>query len=88
MCTLPLLHAILLTHPEQKLAGKVSLTIVYARLISNLTSAIIVTFVINGQELEIIPGMVAQVDNLSEPKTVLAYFIEPVLRVKDRAFRD
>jgi len=43
---------------------------------------------IDGQELEIIPGMVAQVDILSEPKTVLAYFIEPVLRVKDRAFRD
>jgi adhesin transport system membrane fusion protein len=42
----------------------------------------------DGQALDIIPGMVAQVDMLSEPKTVLEYLSKPVVRVKDRAFRD
>lgn len=42
----------------------------------------------DGEDLDIIPGMVAQVDMLSEPKTVLEYLSKPVIRVKDRAFRD
>ncbi len=42
----------------------------------------------DGQKLDVIPGMVAKVDMLSEPKTVLEYLTKPVIRVKDRAFRD
>ncbi|QPH56287.1 HlyD family type I secretion periplasmic adaptor subunit [Pontivivens ytuae] len=38
--------------------------------------------------LDIIPGMVAQVEFLSGRKTVLDYIIRPVVRVKDSAFRD
>ena len=42
----------------------------------------------DGQNLGVIPGMVAQVDMLSEPKTMLEYLTKPVIRVKDRVFRD
>jgi len=42
----------------------------------------------NGAALEIIPGMTAQIDILSKKKTVLDYIIRPVIRVKQRAFRD
>lgn len=42
----------------------------------------------DGRALEVIPGMVAEVDILSEKKTVLDYLTRPVIRVKDRAFRD
>lgn len=42
----------------------------------------------NGAALEIIPGMVAQVDILAQKKTVLDYLIRPVVRVKEKAFRD
>ena len=41
-----------------------------------------------GEPLEVIPGMVAEVDILSEKKTVLSYLTRPVVRVKERAFRD
>ncbi|WP_425084373.1 hypothetical protein [Ruegeria profundi] len=41
-----------------------------------------------GRKPDVIPGMVAQVDMLSEPKTVLEYLTKPLIRVKDRAFRD
>lgn len=41
-----------------------------------------------GLPLEVIPGMIAQIDMLSEPKTVLEYLTEPVIRVKQTAFRD
>jgi adhesin transport system membrane fusion protein len=41
-----------------------------------------------GVALEVIPGMIAQIDMLSEPKTVLEYLTKPVIRVKQTAFRD
>jgi membrane fusion protein, adhesin transport system len=41
-----------------------------------------------GQPLDIIPGMVAEVEILSEKKSVLDYILRPVLRIQERAFRD
>lgn len=41
-----------------------------------------------GQPLDIIPGMVVEVDILSGKRTVLDYLIEPVVKVKQNAFRD
>lgn len=38
--------------------------------------------------LEVIPGMVAEVDVLSGKRSVLDYLLEPVVKVRDRAFRD
>lgn len=55
--------------------------VVEVRTASNILDA-------SGAALEIIPGMVAQVDILSEKKTVLDYIIRPVVRVKQQAFRD
>lgn len=40
------------------------------------------------QPLDIVPGMVAEIEFLSERKTVLDYVVRPVVRVRDRAFRD
>jgi len=42
----------------------------------------------DGAAVEILPGMIAQVDILTGRKTVLDYLIRPVVRVKERAFRD
>lgn len=42
----------------------------------------------DGAALEIIPGMVAEVDILAGRKTVLEYLTQPVIRVKDRALRE
>lgn len=42
----------------------------------------------DGAALEIVPGMVAQVDILSGRKTVLEYITQPIVRVRDQAFRD
>lgn len=42
----------------------------------------------NGVEVEIIPGMIAEVDILSGKKTVLDYVLRPVVKVKDQAFRE
>lgn len=41
-----------------------------------------------GEAVEIIPGMVAQIDILAGRKTVLDYVTEPVVRVRETAFRD
>jgi len=41
-----------------------------------------------GDDLPIIPGMVAQVDILTGKKTVLAYLMKPVLRAKANALRE
>lgn len=41
-----------------------------------------------GSELEIIPGMIANVDVLAGRKTVLEYITRPIVRVRDVAFRD
>jgi adhesin transport system membrane fusion protein len=42
----------------------------------------------NGQELEILPGMVATVDILTGSKTVLNYLAKPVTRVGSEALRE
>ncbi len=42
----------------------------------------------DGVEVEIIPGMVAEVDILAGRKTVLEYLTQPVVRVRDRALRE
>ena len=41
-----------------------------------------------GKILEIIPGMVAEVDILTGKKTVLAYLLKPINRARERAFRE
>ncbi len=41
-----------------------------------------------GTAVEIIPGMIAQVDILSGRKSVLDYLIQPALKIKDEALRD
>ncbi len=42
----------------------------------------------NGEEVTILPGMVASIDVLSGKRTILEYFWQPIARTKDRAFRD
>ena len=42
----------------------------------------------DGEPLQIIPGMVAEVDILSGKRTILDYFVDPVVKVKQNAFRD
>lgn len=42
----------------------------------------------NGQELPIMPGMLAQVDVLTGKKTVLSYLAKPLLRAKQDALRE
>lgn len=42
----------------------------------------------DGEPLTIIPGMVAEVGILSGKRTVMAYLMEPVVKVRDRALRD
>ena len=41
-----------------------------------------------GASVQIMPGMIAQVDILAGRKTVLDYIIRPVIKVKDEAFRE
>ncbi|KIC37118.1 secretion protein HylD [Ruegeria sp. ANG-R] len=41
-----------------------------------------------GVAVEIIPGMIAEVDILSGRKSVLDYLIQPVLKIKEQALRD
>ncbi len=41
-----------------------------------------------GEELPVIPGMVAQVDVLTGKKTVLAYLTKPLTRMRDEALRE
>lgn len=42
----------------------------------------------NGDELKIIPGMVAEVDMLTGRKTVLTYLLKPINRARERALRE
>ncbi|WP_171229445.1 HlyD family type I secretion periplasmic adaptor subunit [Ruegeria sp. HKCCA4008] len=42
----------------------------------------------NGIAVEIIPGMIAEVDILSGRKTVLDYILQPVVKIKDQALRE
>ncbi|MBH9552186.1 HlyD family type I secretion periplasmic adaptor subunit [Inhella gelatinilytica] len=41
-----------------------------------------------GDKLPIIPGMTAEVDVLTGSKTILAYLLKPVLKIKDNALRE
>lgn len=41
-----------------------------------------------GEQLPIIPGMVAQVDIVTGKRSVLQYFLKPVSRARDRALRE
>ncbi|MCT4559228.1 MAG: HlyD family type I secretion periplasmic adaptor subunit [Pelagimonas sp.] len=42
----------------------------------------------DGEDVQIMPGMVAQVDILAGRKTVLDYLVRPVIKIKDEAFRE
>ena len=42
----------------------------------------------DGSEVEIMPGMIASLDVLAGKRTVLEYFWRPMVKVKERAFRD
>jgi adhesin transport system membrane fusion protein len=42
----------------------------------------------NGVAVEIIPGMIAEVDILAGRKTVMEYLIRPVVKVKEQALRE
>jgi adhesin transport system membrane fusion protein len=42
----------------------------------------------SGEEVTILPGMVASIDVLSGKRTVLDYFWQPIARTKDKALRD
>ncbi|MBF0283890.1 MAG: HlyD family type I secretion periplasmic adaptor subunit [Magnetococcales bacterium] len=42
----------------------------------------------NGKGLDIVPGMVAQIDILTGKRTILSYIIQPVLKMKETAFRE
>jgi len=42
----------------------------------------------DGKPVDIIPGMVAEVDVLAGRKTVLQYLLRPVIRVRDRALQE
>ncbi|WP_170762981.1 HlyD family type I secretion periplasmic adaptor subunit [Ruegeria lacuscaerulensis] len=42
----------------------------------------------NGAAVEIIPGMIAEVDILSGRKTVMDYLLQPVVKIKNRALRE
>jgi adhesin transport system membrane fusion protein len=55
--------------------------VVQVRTFSNILDA-------DGEVVEIVPGMVAEVDILSGKKTVMDYIIRPILRVRERALRE
>ena len=55
--------------------------VVQVRTFSNILDA-------DGEAVEIVPGMVAEVDILSGKKTVMDYIIRPILRVRERALRE
>ena len=42
----------------------------------------------NGDEVVILPGMIASLDVLSGKRSVLDYFWQPIAKTKDRALRD
>jgi membrane fusion protein, adhesin transport system len=55
--------------------------VVQVRTFSNILDA-------DGEVVEIVPGMVAEVDILSGKKTVMDYIIRPIVRVRERALRE
>ena len=54
---------------------------VVVRVFSRLTDA-------SGKPLDIVPGMIAEINILTGSKTVLNYFVEPVVKVKKNAFTE
>ncbi len=42
----------------------------------------------DGTQVEVLPGMVASIDVLAGKRTILEYFWRPMVKVKERAFRD
>ena len=42
----------------------------------------------NGEEVAILPGMVATIDVLSGKRSILDYFWQPIARTKNNALRD
>ncbi|WP_171125151.1 MULTISPECIES: hypothetical protein [unclassified Ruegeria] len=42
----------------------------------------------NGVSIEIIPGMIAEVDILSGKKTVWEYIVQPVIKIRNQALRE
>ena len=42
----------------------------------------------DGSEVEVMPGMIASIDVLAGKRTVLEYVWRPMMKVKERAFRD
>ena len=65
----------------QRPGGQDQVFIVEVRTSTNILDA-------DGAEVEIIPGMTAEVDILAGRKTVLEYITRPIVRVKERALRD
>lgn len=61
--------------------GEEQVFVVQVRTNSNILDA-------SGSAVEIVPGMVAEVDILSGRKSVIDYIIAPIIRVRDRALRD
>lgn len=55
--------------------------VVHIRTESNILDA-------DGAAVEIVPGMVAEVDILAGRKTILDYILKPVIRIRDSAFKD
>lgn len=43
---------------------------------------------VNGDPVRILPGMIAQVDVVRGDRSILEYFWNPVIKVRDRAFRE
>ena len=43
---------------------------------------------VEGKPLPVIPGMMAEVDVLTGQRTVLDYFIKPIVKVQEKAFRE
>jgi adhesin transport system membrane fusion protein len=42
----------------------------------------------DGEEVVILPGMVASIDVLSGKRTILDYFWQPISKTRDKAFRE
>lgn len=62
-------------------AAEESVFVVEARTEGSLFDA-------DGKPVDIIPGMIAEIDIIAGRRTILNYIIQPVVRVRDRAFRD
>lgn len=65
-----------------KVDKDVTMYVVYVRTDSNILPGA------KDQPLEIIPGMVAEVDILTGKQTVLEYLIKPVLKIQEKALRE